>query len=189
MAGKKYIGIAGIITGLVLIGAYFAYIKYDHDMAVFTREAPDILVTYEGIAPDQSFTVRLGSSRFSVEGRNGELRLSDEQKAVYKLPVTIEAAITGANDRFHDFAWKIDRQGVDYAITASGFSPDDRISLIMDGQRVYTIPFDWSGRIELPIILILDKDTKACIEIKQAAANDTDSPIGFCHFITGRKAA
>jgi hypothetical protein len=78
----------------------------------------------------------------------------------------------------------MDARGVSYLIGASGFSPNDRISLFVnDDNPIKDMPFDWAGRTELPILLQADKDFDVCVGVTQ----DNEKPLRICHRIIGKK--
>src|SRR5688500_12495778 len=110
------------------------------------------------------------------------LSLTPEQREDFKLPYIMKTTLKTGKNEYHDISWTIDKRGVEYYILADGFAPSDKITLIINDQPAYTIPFDWSGRIELPIMLIIAEDTKTCIDI-----HESKEKLSFCHMTTGKK--
>lgn len=150
------------------------------------RIPPAQIITFSGITPGtiQGAWLVMNGAESPVLYKDNALELSEEQIARFSLPYEIKLSYKTADNSFKDISWRVDERGVEYFIRADGYSPKDKISLFMKDQKVYTIPFDWSGRIELPILLIIAEDTKACFEIEEDGKQ-----VSACHFITGKKSA
>jgi hypothetical protein len=180
---QKNLLFAAVLTGvlvIVLMAMYF-YIASKEQK----REAPDTLLTFTGIPANAQMKATL-----TMAGRAADLAVGDDSVALtpelrkdFKLPYILQTTIR-SGDSYRDLSWRIDKRGAEYYILADGFSPNDKITLLINDRPVFTIPFDWSGRIELPIIALVAEDTKACINIVEAKET-----LAFCHFLTGKKAA
>jgi hypothetical protein len=149
------------------------------------RTPPEKIITFSGIEIEniKSATLLMNGKTEAVGYDSNALELSQDQISSFSLPYEIKISAQGKNGSFKDFSWRVDERGVDYHALIDGFSPRDRVSLFVNEQKIYTIPFDWSGRIELPVLLIIEEDSKICFDVEQAQENR----INFCHFITGRR--
>ncbi len=185
LSSKKNIQIFLLSLGSLFLGAYFLHFFKFENAKEFHRDVTADIISYEGLPENMTVRASLemdGAVR-SINTSDGHFLLSQEQKLEFKLPYIIKATLQSENGQYHDISWSIDARGVDYYILADGFQPENTISLIMNEQKLYTIPFDWSGRIELPIHLITKADAKVCIEIY-----DGSQAFEFCHTIVGSKA-
>jgi hypothetical protein len=186
MAGQKTqkkLRIAAVLAGLlalVLISPYYFTAKEEQK-----REAPERLLTFAGLPADADIKATLTMDGRTVElASDGDgLVMTPELRENFTLPYTLQMTIRSANG-YRDFSWRIDRRGVDYYILADGFKREDKITLVIEDQPVFTIPFDWSGRIELPIVLQYAFDTTVCIFIREGS---NAAKTGFCHFNPGNK--
>lgn len=182
---KKNIKILFTAITTLFLMAYFTNFFHFEEVREFHRNVPADIITYEGLTSDMTINASLemdGNVR-PISIRDGHFSLNSEQKIKFKLPYMIKATLQSGDGQYRDISWNVDARGVDYYILADGFKPENTISLIMNDQKLYTIPFDWSGRIELPVHLIIEADAKACIEI-----NDGSQKLGFCHYIAGKRA-
>lgn len=182
---NKKAKILSVVLALLFLTAYFTNFFHFEEVKEFHRDVPTDIITYEGLKADMviNASLEMNGTVSQIDTKDGNFSLSQEQKVKFRLPYTVKATLTSGNGQYRDISWSVDTRGVDYYILADGFKPENTISLIMNDQKLYTIPFDWSGRVELPIHLIIEADTKACIEIDEG-----HQKLDFCHSITGRKA-
>lgn len=187
MAGQKTqrkLRIAAVLISVLVIGLMSAYFFTAKEAQ--KRLPPEKIIVYHGLPADMDITaeISMGGKVSALEATDEALRLTEEQKENFYVPYNIKAQLHSDKGGYRDLSWRIERDGVQYFILADGFKRSDKISLIIDGQIVFTIPFDWSGRIELPIMLIRGMDTTACITIEESG-----STLNFCHYATAGKAA
>lgn len=183
---RRKIKTAFIIAAAVIACGYMASIGMFERKLEAKRLPPEYLVSFTGLPDDPKLqaTIQIGNKTSAVPFTDGKLILTEEQKKGFTLPYRLKVTFQTADEKYHDFIWDIDSQGVEYYITVDGFSSNDHILLALDGDTSLDIPFDWSGRIVLPIMLIIAKDTKSCIEIW-----NKKNLLGACHMITGKKTA
>lgn len=182
---KKNVKVLLIPLAVLFLGAYFLNFFKFEEVKEFHRDAATDIISYQDLPENMMIraSLEMDGAVSPLDTSDGHFSLSTEQRVKFKLPYAIKATLQSDNGQYHDISWSVDARGVDYYILADGFKPEDTITLTMNEQKLYTIPFDWSGRIELPIHLIIEADAKACIEI-----NDGSQKFGFCHAIAGRKA-
>lgn len=187
MAGqkaRKNLQLAAVLAGvlaLALAGAYFFGASKEGQK----RTAPERILTFAGLpaGADIKATLTMAGRSFEL-GSDGEgLVMTPELREKFRLPYTLQATFRSGDD-YRDLSWSIDERGVEYYILADGFKPEDKITLVIEDQSVFTIPFDWSGRIELPIVLQYAFDTTVCIFIHERS---NASKTSFCHFNPGNK--
>lgn len=184
LSSKKNIQILLVVVGVLFLSAYFLNFFRFEETREFRRSSISEIITYEGLPEDMEISAMLdmNGTVSTLDARDGKFSLNMEQRANFRLPYKIEATIKGPSGDYRDMSWKVEENGKDYFVLADGFSPDDTITLNMNDDKIYEIPFDWSGRIELPIQLIIKSDTKTCIDIKTQPKTIT-----FCHFTAGQK--
>lgn len=180
--GRK-VKAAIVIAVLVAALGYLASILVFQHEANVKRSPPGTIIEFTGLPEGAAVdaTIHMNGRTRALPYADGKLVLTPEEKADFALPFTIAATLRTPDEKYHDFTWKIDARGVEYSVTADGFSPKDKIMFSLDGSPSVDIPFDWSGRIEIPAMLIIAKNTKACIEIWASG-----KLLGACHMVTGK---
>lgn len=187
MAGQKLFKnlplAAVLVTALALAGAAAYFLAAQQEAQ--KRLPAEQIITYTGLPAgmDVSAEITMGGKTRALETTGKAFLLGDKQREDFYVPYNIKAQLHSDKAGYRDLSWRIERNGAQYFILADGFKRNDKISLSIDGQTVFTIPFDWSGRIELPIILIRGENTTACITIEE-----TGDTLGFCHYTTGAAA-
>jgi len=146
---------------------------------------PEAIISYQGLPADTTITaeISVGGKTRALTTTDKAFLLTPEQREDFYAPYNIKAQLHSEKNGYRDISWSLQSNGAQYSILADGFKPTDKISLSINGQTVITIPFDWSGRIEVPIILRTGMDTTTCITIEESSET-----LGFCHFATGRAA-
>lgn len=179
----KIFSVTALVIAIVVAVPLIFY--SNKDKLPVQKQAPDVLISYEDL-PEKSIVTATLSMRGKVtdlENTGNGFILTPEQKKDFSFPYSIKATLKSGDD-YRDISWNIDNRGVAHKILLDGYKPQDRVTFIMNGQKVYTIPFDWSGRIELGSMLIVSEDSKPCFSV-----DDNGKTYGFCHYIRGKKAA
>ncbi len=108
--------------------------------------------------------------------------LPPQAVAHFTVPYTIQAKWQDKDGSYRDALWSVDKRGVGYTITLDGFEDGQTVSLMVNNDTpVKKTPFDWSGKIEFPVLLHDDKDFSVCVDIH----GPQDGKI--CHRIIGKK--
>lgn len=175
---------AAFAAALLLFAIYCGLSYYRYTLQTL-RQPPSDIIVFQNFPSDVKFEAYLenksGVSAVSVV--DGVLSLSDDQRKNFKLPYSITAKLTKA-DNVYDIKWSIDKDGVEYAVALAGFKPSDILSFSLnDTTSVSKAEFDWSGRLTVEGFMIKTQDMKACVAV------DGSLPLEFCHFVTGRKGA
>ena len=149
------------------------------------RPAPEILISYRDLPAGSliNATLSMSGKVESLEDTGSGFTLPRENERSLSLPYSIKATLKTGND-YRDFLWEIDSRGVAYNIIIDGYTPRDKVTYSMNDQAIFTIPFDWSGRIGLSSMLLLEADSKPCFDIHEG-----EQSYGFCHFVRGKKAS
>lgn len=171
---------AVLVTAVALAGVAAYFFKVPGEAQ--KRLPPTQIITYQGLPAGTDITaeITMGGKTRTLETTGKAFSLSADQREDFFVPYNIKAQLHSEKRGYRDLSWRIERNGAQYFILADGFKRSDKISLSINGQAVFTIPFDWSGRIELPIILRTGMDTTACITIEESG-----DALGFCHYTTG----
>lgn len=149
------------------------------------RAPPETIISYRGLPAGSviNATLSMSGKVESLENTGSGFTLPADSKKSLSLPYSIKATLKTGDD-YRDFTWEIDGRGIAYNIVIDGYTPRDKIAYSMNDQVVYTIPFDWSGRISLSSMLLLEADSKPCFDISEG-----EQSYGFCHFVRGKKAS
>ena len=178
----------GIVVALAIVAVlYLAVLLITKNENTKTRYAKADIVSLDGRFEAQAFqaTLKNKSGVHALELKDNTLLLPPEVVQNFSVPYVIEARWQNKPDTYKDITWSMDARGVGYIIGASGFSPDDKISLFVNKENpIKDMPFDWAGRTELPVLLQADNDFDICVEIKP----ENEKSLRFCHRIIGKKA-
>lgn len=133
----------------------------------------------------------LNEIKISLKNRHGvyDLQIEDgvgllppQAVANFSVPYILQAKWQDKKGEYRDVVWTLDKRGVGYNIALDGFEDGQTVSLIVnDDTPIKNTSFDWSGRIEFPVLLHDDKDFSVCVDIH----GPHDGKI--CHRILGKK--
>ena len=151
------------------------------------RTPPEHIITFSGIEKNSiaRATLTMNGRESPILFDDRALRLSQEQIANFTLPYEIRLNLQEGGE-YYDIFWKVDSRGAYYDIGLDGFSAKYKITLRLNEYiGLEKIFFDWSGKIELPIVLESFSDIEACVDIFKE--NSKKPVILLCHLNKGAR--
>lgn len=175
---------SGVLAGLLLFAVVLYSLYYVGRQRETKRDQIADIVTFSSLPVGAvvEASIDMNGKTEPVAFIDGKLVLSPEQQKTFHLPYFLRANVKYTDNSYRDFYWNVSLNGAEYYIGASGFSPKDRVILAINNQPTQNIPFDWSGRIEFPIFLIIAEDQKSCVYIE---TKNGEKP-GACHHTVGK---
>lgn len=169
--------LAMVLAYAVCIGLFKNHIKQE-------RRPPAEIITFENLPPTTKIEATL-QNQHGIEPltiQDFKIVLTPKQRAAFILPYKITAKLSDNNAQYRDIVWSVDSNGVNYAVTVDGFSPNDKVTFSLnDTASIKRMPLDWSGRLTLEALLIKAQDMKACVSLESLHS------FSFCHVLNGYK--
>lgn len=132
-------------------------------------------------ASNLEITLKNKSGIFDLTFKEQSIVLPPNVVKNFSLPYVVTAKWQ-EKDQYKTILWSLDQRGVAYNIVLDGFSTKDNVSLSINKSYPFKkLPFDWSGKIELPSLLPPDKNMDICIEI------ETNNSFSVCHRVIGKQ--
>lgn len=177
---------AALAAALLAVTGYLAFTtSFQKKMESKRTPAPELIV-FKNLPEDVAIEAFLQSSKkiqpLAVD--HHKLILTTEQRNNFSLPYSVSAKLSYRDGKYYDLSWRVDSQGVRYAITLDGFRPRDTLTFNFKGSdSLKDIPFDWSGRLTLEAFLIKAETINACVDVRGSFA------FSVCHTVTGNPEA
>ncbi len=175
-----------LLSSVCFLAAYLFLVKTKEEQTGEYRKAPSELITFQGLPADTQVnaTIEMNGKILDLSVNDAAITLDQQQQSDFKLPYKLKAILNYPDGTHRDLSWTVDSRGANYEILADGFNPDDLITLrLNESTGLDKLPFDWSGRIELPIVLEVYKNITSCIDVYETNRKET---LSFCHFNSGR---
>jgi hypothetical protein len=178
---KTRLATAAVFLAVLLLGAGWLVTQ---NLKGFVYPAPH-LMTFLNLSPNASLSATLENGRsvtpLVLDGDT--IKLPDDQKRLnrsYVIRLTLKEG-----DVTRDIALKVVKGDEGVRVIADGYDPENLMTLSIDNVSFFQdVPFDWSGKLELPSVVTADQNVNVCVTIKTQAP-----PFGFCHVVAARKKA
>lgn len=112
----------------------------------------------------------------------GNIKVPETQSLLNQSYI-IRLQLNDGQETAKDIALKVVKGDEGIRVFADGYAPENLMTLSIDNVSFFQdVPFDWSGKLELPSVIAADQNVHVCFTIKTTAP-----PFGFCHVVAARK--